>query len=108
MTTTQQCVFRRNDKCEYWGGTCTPCRYPLSEIDGLSFRDHFDVYERRRMHREERRLKIAALLLSILAFCVSVGTLCWQIGSIRSKAPGPHSANHASEVAPRKLAEPPH
>jgi hypothetical protein len=105
MIGAPKCVFFRDSLCEYFGGKCGPCKNPLPQIAGLTYRDHFDVFERRRVQREERNLKLATIGVSVLALCVSFATLFWQIGASISNARRPTNAQSAASESPGPFVE---
>jgi hypothetical protein len=77
---TIECVFTHRDQCDHTGLTCnTPCKSRMQRIDGLTYRDHFEIYERRKSFRYDARLRRATLILSIAAFALSVANLIWTM-----------------------------
>jgi hypothetical protein len=80
MTARVNCVFHHNGECDHTGEACTRvCRNALIEIPGLTYRDHFEIFEKRRVQHIDRRLKHLAIVISVLALSASAGNVLWQI-----------------------------
>ena len=77
------CVFRHLDECDHTGEPCqTVCKHHMKEIPSLSYRDHFDLFEKRRTSRSDARLKVLAIVVSVLALLVSLFLAAVQLGKV--------------------------
>lgn len=89
MMTSAECVFFHARSCDHTGRACTsPCRLFLREIKGLSYRDHFDIFYKRRTQRVEMRVKWVTIIISLLALTVSIANVGWQIMKDSNKSEG--------------------
>jgi hypothetical protein len=74
------CVFRHDGHCDHSGSVCgKPCRLQMQSIVGLSYRDHFDIYENRRIFRYDMGIKWFTLVISLIALWISVANLVWKL-----------------------------
>ena len=65
------CFFNHNGICDITGTQCTSCRFGFSQIEGIDYRDHYFIYEKRREARHETKYKYIAILISVIALLVS-------------------------------------
>jgi len=78
--TPNECVFCHIGMCDHTGDSCkVPCRWTIRPIPGLAYRDHFDLFEKRRYQRKETWLKYIAILISIIALMISGLGVVWQV-----------------------------
>jgi len=71
--TSNECVFYHAGSCDHSGTLCLlNCKHVMQKIDGLTYRDHFDLFEKRRIHGIEMKVKWATIIISIAALSVSI------------------------------------
>ena len=75
-----ECVFIHGGQCDHTALSCgQPCSLRMHRIDGLTYRDHFELYERRKAFRYDVQLKRVTLLLSLMALVLGVANLVWTM-----------------------------
>lgn len=78
--TSGDCAFHHSSCCDHTGRKCEKlCGVAMKPIHGLTYRDHFDIFEKRRYQRGDTRLKYITIIVSLLAFAVSFLNVAWQI-----------------------------
>lgn len=80
------CVFAHKGTCDLTGSTCiAPCGRALPEIEGLTYRDHFELFERRQYRKRDTVVRWTTIVLSVCAILVSGAHLGWQVFSENRK-----------------------
>jgi len=77
---SSHCVFFHNKTCDHTGVTCnTCCDEHLSEISLLTYRDHFEIFEKRRYEKKQLRLNKITITISIIALIISITSAVGQV-----------------------------
>jgi hypothetical protein len=93
-----ECVFRHVGLCDHTGQQCdSPCKHRIREIDGLTYRDHFELFEKRATKRADNRLKWISVIISTVALLVSVVTAFRQDAPGSSRRERAHGGDRCNE-----------
>jgi hypothetical protein len=70
-----ECVFIHNQKCDFTNNECSACNDRVKIIEGLDYKDHYLIYEKRKQNNLEIKFKYSTIIISICAIVISIFSL---------------------------------
>jgi hypothetical protein len=98
-----RCVFWHGQACDHTGEKCLePCKAAMPQIVGLTYRDHFELFEKRWDRRRMRRVTICSIIISALALVVSAIHAGVNVYGDNHGQPVGHENRQGNEAAPKQ------